>query len=146
MVLAGAVKVIKSETLKASGAQTEGMIRMNAITNMSDQLCGTLMVAKPRTSSAVHHHGAEDTIVYCVSGNGTVVSDNGQTRQALAPGDFALIPAFAQHQEVNDGDTDCVWVITRGGRNPIVVNLDGWGQELRRKSDASRRGSEGSTS
>ncbi|KAL1634330.1 hypothetical protein SLS56_002340 [Neofusicoccum ribis] len=128
MVLAGAVKVIKSETLKASGAQTEGMIRMNAITNMSDQLCGT------------------HTIVYCVSGHGTVVSDNGQTRQALAPGDFALIPAFAQHQEVNDGDTDCVWVITRGGRNPIVVNLDGWGQELRRKSDASRRGSEGSTS
>lgn len=102
------------------------------------------MVAKPNTSSAVHHHGAEDTIVDAVSGHGSIVSDNGRTRQDLAPGDFALIPAFAQHQEVNDSGADVVWVIARGGRTPIVVNLDGWGQELRRKSDASRRGSEGS--
>ncbi|KAF4308804.1 Cupin RmlC-type [Botryosphaeria dothidea] len=144
MVLAGAVKVVRSGSLKQSGSQTEGMIRMNAISDMSDQVCGTLMVAKPKTSSAVHHHGAEDTLVYAVSGHGSIVSDNGRTRQDLAPGDFALIPAFAQHQEVNDGDADVVWVIARGGRTPIVVNLDGWGQELRRKSDASRRGSEGS--
>lgn len=77
-----------------------------------------------------------DTIIYAVSGHGSIVSDNGRTRQELGPGDFALIPAFAQHQEINDSDADVVWVITRGGRSPVVVNLDGWGQELRRKSDA----------
>lgn len=77
-----------------------------------------------------------DTIIYAVSGHGSIVSDNGRTRQELGPGDFALIPAFAQHQEINDSDNDVVWVITRGGRSPVVVNLDGWGQELRRKSDA----------
>ncbi|KKY16791.1 putative cupin domain-containing protein [Diplodia seriata] len=110
MVLGGAVKVVKGESLKTSGAQTEGMIRMNGIADMSDQICGTIMVAKPHSSSAVHHHGAEDTIIYAVSGHGSIVSDNGRTRQALAPGDFALIPAFAQHQEVNDhGDADAVW-------------------------------------
>jgi hypothetical protein len=70
-----------AEITVASGAQTEGMIRMNAITDMSDQLCGTgkspifstskyteansfysVMVAKPHTSSAVHHHGKEGTV------------------------------------------------------------------------------------
>ncbi|OJD36837.1 mannose-6-phosphate isomerase [Diplodia corticola] len=225
MVLGGAVKVVRSESLKTSGPQTEGMIRMNGISDMSDQICGTsayslllshnhpshshshsplppnttpiqsanitnhiVMIAKPHTSSAVHHHGAEavlcapsffffflfpfappsppllspplpippstnqhqrhpltpsthsptDTLIYAVSGHGgAILSDNGRTRHALAPGDFALVPAFAQHQEINDGGDDVVvWVIARGGREPVVVNLDGgWGQELRRKSD-----------
>lgn len=115
------------------------------------------MVAKPHTHSAVHHHGKEgkwicvqsssttrllpfspqnqhcscpiDTIVYAVKGHGTIVSGpDGSKRQDLSPGDFALIPAFTEHQEVNDGDEEAVWVITRGGRTPIVENLDGWGK------------------
>ncbi|KAK7518901.1 uncharacterized protein IWZ02DRAFT_234447 [Phyllosticta citriasiana] len=144
MVRAGAVKVVKADSLRESKAQTEGITRWNAIEDMSDQVCGTITVAKPHTSSAVHHHGAEDTIIYAVKGRGSILSDNGRTRQELAPGDFALIPAFSQHQEVNDSDEDVVWVVARGGRNPIVVNLDNWGQELRRKSKDSRNGSEGS--
>jgi len=35
-----------------------------------------------------------------------VISDNGKTRQELAPGDFALIPAWTEHQEVNEGDEE----------------------------------------
>lgn len=64
--------------------------------------------------------------MYAAKGNGTIVSDGGSVRQQLSPGDFALIPAFAEHQEVNDSDEDVVWVITRGGRNPIVENVNGW--------------------
>jgi hypothetical protein len=75
-----------------------------------------------------------------VSGRGAIVSENGKKRQELGPGDFALIPAFvgvrlmffyyhsqwqAEHQEVNDGDEDVKWIITRGGRTPVVHNLDG---------------------
>jgi uncharacterized RmlC-like cupin family protein len=56
------------------------------------------------------------------------VSDGGKTRQDLAPGDFALIPAYAEHQEVNDGDEEVEWIITRSGRNPVVKNLEGWGK------------------
>ncbi|KAF2088859.1 hypothetical protein K490DRAFT_64071 [Saccharata proteae CBS 121410] len=130
------VSVAKGGNLKQSGGQTDGMVRMNAITGMSDQLCGTVMIAKPHSSSAVHHHGIEDTIVYAVKGHGTIVSDQGKTRQVLAPGDFALIPAFTLHQEVNDGDEEVVWTIVRGGREPVVKNLDGWNQEVRRKSDS----------
>ena len=115
------------------------------------------MVAKPHTSSAVHHHGEEgtscvthpptplhistshlwhgninlmlwlDTIVYAAKGHGAIVSGpDGNKRQELAPGEFALIPAYAEHQEVNDSDEDVIWIITRGGRNPVVHNLDGW--------------------
>jgi uncharacterized RmlC-like cupin family protein len=68
-----------------------------------------------------------DTIVYAASGHGAIVSGpNGSKRQELAPGDFALIPAYAEHQEVNDSDEEVKWIITRGGRNPIVHNLKEW--------------------
>lgn len=68
-----------------------------------------------------------DTIVYAAKGHGAIVYGvNGSKRHDLVPGDFALIPAYAEHQEVNDSDEDVVWIITRGGRNPIVENLDGW--------------------
>ncbi|KAH4072545.1 hypothetical protein HBH50_060930 [Parastagonospora nodorum] len=119
----------KSEITAPDGPQTDGMIRMPAIVDKSDQICGTVMVAKPHSSSAVHHHGEEDTIVYAASGHGAIVSGpNGLKRQELAPGDFALIPAYAEHQEVNDSAEDVVWIITRGGRNPVVHNLEGWGK------------------
>ena len=85
------------------------------------------MIAQPHTSSAVHHHGEQDTVVYAVSGRGTIVSNDGQTRQDLSLGDFALIPAWAEHQECNDGDEEVTWIITRSGGTPVVVNLEGWG-------------------
>lgn len=111
-----------------------------------------VMIAKPHSSSAVHHHGSvflpttlsinfppsslpptdslhreQDTVIYAKSGHGTVISNDGKTRQDLSPGDFALIPAWAEHQEVNDGDEEVEWIITRSGGSPVVVNLEGWG-------------------
>ncbi|KAF2876959.1 hypothetical protein BDV95DRAFT_481374 [Massariosphaeria phaeospora] len=126
----GEVEVKKAAEINApSGGQTEGMIRMNAITDMSDQICGTVMIAKPHTASAVHHHSEEDTIVYAAKGHGAIVSGpNGSKRQELAPGDFALLPAYTEHQEVNDTDEEITWIITRGGSNPIVHNLELWGK------------------
>ena len=84
------------------------------------------MMAKPHSSSTVHHHGEQDTIVYAVRGKGTIVSEGGKKRQDLGPGDFALIPAHAEHQEVNDGDEEVKWIITRSGRTPVVENLEAW--------------------
>ncbi|KAF1934066.1 RmlC-like cupin [Didymella exigua CBS 183.55] len=97
-----------------------------AIVDTSDQICGTVMLAKPNSASAIHHHGEE--VVYAVSGRGAIVSENGRKRQELAPGDFALIPAYAEHQGVNNGDEEVKWIITRGGRNPVVHNLNSWGK------------------
>jgi hypothetical protein len=75
----GEVQVKKASDIKApDGPQTDGMIRMPAIVDKSDQICGTgksltsttivrtltraVMIAKPHTASAVHHHGEEGTL------------------------------------------------------------------------------------
>lgn len=74
----GEVKVKKSsEITSPSGPQSDGMERIPAIVDMSDQICGTgrylihgyssdghmlryaVMLAKPHSASAVHHHGEE---------------------------------------------------------------------------------------
>ncbi|KAI1206836.1 RmlC-like cupin [Annulohypoxylon truncatum] len=123
------VHLTKASSIKQSGGQTEGMIRSNAIVDKCDGICATHMLAKPHTASAVHHHGEQDTVVYAVKGRGTVVSEGGTKRVDLEPGDYALIPAFMEHQEVNDGDEDVIWTIVRSGRNPEVVNLTGWNGE-----------------
>ena len=120
------VHVTKAAELSDTTGQTGGMIRQGAITDKAS-ICATVMIAEPHSSSDIHHHGAQDTIVFCVRGHGAVVSEGGRKRQSLAPGDFALIPAYAEHQEVNDGDEELEWIITRSGRVPAVENLAGWG-------------------
>jgi len=145
IIMPGEVQVTKSTELSEGTGQTEGMIRKGAIVGKSDKICGSVMIAKPHTSSAIHHHGEQDTIVYAASGHGTIItnpsstnpsdisfthaasSSSGIKRHDLAPGDFALIPAYAEHQEVNDGEEEVVWIITRSGGTPVVVNLEGWG-------------------
>ncbi|KAF2483922.1 RmlC-like cupin domain-containing protein [Neohortaea acidophila] len=112
----------------ASGAQTDGMLRQNALVNVCDTICASRMIAKPHTASAIHHHADEDTVVFAFSGRGTIVSDGGKKKVTLEPGDYALIPAWAEHQEVNESDEDVVWCIVRNGKEPKVVNLEGgWG-------------------
>jgi mannose-6-phosphate isomerase-like protein (cupin superfamily) len=150
------VHVTRAADLTQSGGQTDGMIRMvleipsvrtspgpplpffllllhanhfqGAITSLSPSICASLMTALPHSASVIHHHGPQDTVVYAASGYGSIVSEGGKKRQDLAPGDFALIPAYAEHQEVNDGVEEVVWVITRTGSEPVVVNLEGWGK------------------
>lgn len=103
------------------------LIRQNAIVDKCDGICASSMVAEPHSASAIHHHGGQDTVVYAVRGRGSVVSEGGKKRVDLEPGDFALIPAWMEHQEVNDNDEEVLWTIVRSGRNPEVVNLEGWG-------------------
>ncbi|KAI5370842.1 putative rmlC-like cupin domain superfamily, rmlC-like jelly roll protein [Septoria linicola] len=125
------VLVTPSSSLSEPGSQTSGMIRQNALVDVCDDICASRMIAKPHSSSAIHHHGSENTIVFAFSGHGTIVSERGKKKQHLAPGDFALIPAYAEHQEVNESDEDVVWAIVRSGKEPIVVNLEGgWGSSV----------------
>ncbi len=125
--MAAPVEVTKSTDLHSNTGQTEGMIRKGAIIDKSDNISASVMIAKPHSSSAIHHHGDQDTVVYCVRGRGAVVSEGGKKRQVLQKGDFALIPAHAEHQEVNEGDAEVEWIITRSGRVPVVENLESWG-------------------
>ncbi|KAF2452344.1 RmlC-like cupin domain-containing protein [Lineolata rhizophorae] len=125
-IMAEVPRVVKGSSLTQSGGQTAGMVRMNAVHGMSDRICSLVMTAEPHTSSVVHHHGDQDTVVYAVRGRGAILSGpNGSNRHELAPGDFAFIPAWAEHQEVNDGE-ELVLVVMRTGREPETCSLDGW--------------------
>jgi len=136
MIVPAAVQVTKEEDLKT---QREGnnspMIRQGAVIGKSDKMCATVLIAKANCASAVHHHGEQDTIIYAVSGTGILVTNNGDEtgakRQELTAGDFAMVPSWTEHQEVNDTDEDFVWILIRSGPSPVVVYLtDFFGKEV----------------
>ncbi|PWY83370.1 RmlC-like cupin [Aspergillus heteromorphus CBS 117.55] len=128
--MSNAVHVTRASELdEGTGGQTAGMVRKGAIIDKSDNICSLVMCAQPHTSSAVHHHGEQDTIVYAAKGYGSIVFDGGKERKDLSPGDFAIIPAYTEHQEANRSDEPVEWVIVRTGRTPVTVNLEGWGEK-----------------
>jgi hypothetical protein len=142
------VHVTKAVNLKMSGGQTDGMIRKvwPPSTKTLSQYTPSGYRHLPTSLSSltgrnnihllIHlyllHDGApkiclnrpppraQDTIIYAASGHGTIVLEGEKKRQDLAPGDFALIPAYAEHQEVNDGNEEAVWVIAGSGSEPVV--------------------------
>lgn len=73
-----------------------------------------------------------ETIIYASSGKGILVTNPHEDtenlkRHELSAGDFAFIPPWTEHQEINETDEDVVWVLIRGGPHPVVVYLEGWG-------------------
>ncbi|KAF9876973.1 cupin 2 conserved barrel domain protein [Colletotrichum karsti] len=85
----------------------------DAIVSKSDKLC------------------ASDTIIYTTSGTGLLLVSPGAgqelKRHEMGTGDFAFIPAWTEHQLLNETDQDNAWVITRSGPLPTVVDLTDWG-------------------
>ena len=61
------VVVTRSQDLQTSGGQSEGMIRQNALADLTDHICASRMIAKPHTASAIHHHDDQDTVVFAFS-------------------------------------------------------------------------------
>ncbi len=45
----------------------------------------------------------------------------------MSPGDFAFVPAWTEHQVLNETEEEVVWVVVRGGAQPTVVDLTEWG-------------------
>ncbi|KAI0595527.1 cupin domain-containing protein [Biscogniauxia sp. FL1348] len=132
MILPSAVHVVKASDLEAQrNAKDASMIRQGALIGKSDKMCATVLVAKPHCSSAVHHHGEQETMIYAASGKGILVtspgSDDELKRHELSAGDFALIPPWTEHQEINETDENVVWILVRTGPEPVVVYLTGWG-------------------
>jgi hypothetical protein len=64
------------------------------IVQKSSHVCGNLMRAAPNSSSDIHHHGAQDTIVYAVSGVGCIVSEGGIYFPFPFPSSPLAIPPF----------------------------------------------------
>jgi hypothetical protein len=51
------VTIRSGSSLSVSGGQTGGMERYGALTELSEQICSSLMVAHAMSGSDVHHHG-----------------------------------------------------------------------------------------
>ena len=74
----------------------------------------------------------EDAIIYAASGNGFLLTgpSNGglePKRHYLCNGDFAFVPAWTEHQALNESqEDDLMWVVIRTGPSPVEVNLTGW--------------------
>ncbi|GAP84239.1 putative cupin domain-containing protein [Rosellinia necatrix] len=130
MIMPSAITIVKATDLESQlqNSTDSPMIRQGAIIGKSDRMCATVMRAKPHCSSAVHHHGEQETIIYAASGKGILVTNKGDQlkRHELSAGDFAFIPPWTEHQEINETDEDVVWVLIRGGPEPVVVYLTGW--------------------
>ncbi|KAI1771214.1 RmlC-like cupin [Hypoxylon cercidicola] len=155
MILPSEVQITRASDLEAQrDGKDAAMIRQGAVIGKSDRMCATVLIAKPHCSSAVHHHGEQETIIYAASGKGMYVvpyghfraslgfplvtsagADEEPKRHELSAGDFAFIPPWTEHQEINQTDENVVWILIRSGPEPVVVYLTGWGGD-EAKADA----------
>ncbi|KAI1088632.1 RmlC-like cupin [Rostrohypoxylon terebratum] len=128
MIMPSEVQITKASDLEAQrDGKNAAMIRQGAVIGKSDRMC------------------ASETIIYAASGNGMYViisglvtssgADEEPKRHELSPGDFAFVPPWTEHQEINDTDENVVWVLIRSGPEPVVVYLTGWGGD-EAKADA----------
>jgi mannose-6-phosphate isomerase-like protein (cupin superfamily) len=62
---------------------------------------------RPQKANEMHRH-AHETVFIFLEGEGKVVVD--QFENAVKPGDFAFIPRWCNHQSVNTGDSDLVFL------------------------------------
>ncbi|KAL0934707.1 cupin domain-containing protein [Colletotrichum truncatum] len=133
IISSSSVHITKANTLHGPDASPDQGLNKeaDAIVGKSDKLCASVLTLQPHATSSVRHHGEQDTIVYTVSGIGVLLVSPGAAQEAkrhdMEPGDFAFIPAWTEHQLLNETDQNTVWVITRSGSQPVVVGLTDWG-------------------
>lgn len=116
------------EEFDSSTAQTPGSTRLAAIAGKSDsksQMWGGLFFVEPKSQTAIHHHGVQETIVYVLEGRALIRwGKHGEFEAVAKRGDFIYVPPFLPHQETNPSDSVTFsWVVVRSTPEPIVVNL-----------------------
>ena len=85
---------------------------------------------EPGFRSLPHHHGEAETGVYVLSGWGRIYFGAGY-REFIdcREGDFAFVPPFMPHIEVNMSTAEELWWMVCRTPENIVVNLDDVGDE-----------------
>lgn len=137
------VRVIKPQQFDSNTPQTPGMQRVAAV---SQQLAGSkgiwagVTMVSPHVSSAKHHHGHLETVIYVVSGHAQIRwGEHLESSEEVEPGDFIYVPPFVPHQELNPSNEPSQWVIVRNSQDPIVVNLEPTSLEQQQANDATHR-------
>ncbi len=122
------ISVVRPEELEGATAQTPGSVRMAAIPGnagiASSMWAGTFLV-EPGGMTGIHHHGAQETVVYVLEGEAEVRwGDHGAQRAVVRAGDFLHVPAWLVHQERNaSAERPFRWIVVRSTPVPVVVNL-----------------------
>jgi uncharacterized RmlC-like cupin family protein len=134
-----AIHVIHPAEFNTGTQQTPGSERQAAIApqlGIESTLWAGLFEVKPGARTGIHHHGAQQTVAYVLSGVCEVRwGANGEFTASAEAGDFIHIPALLPHMEINPSASQSFrWVVVRSTSTPIVVNLpdDTWGAPVER--------------
>ncbi|PSR88790.1 hypothetical protein BD289DRAFT_227221 [Coniella lustricola] len=126
------------------------VFRKDVMVGAIGHMCVSVLTLKPRSATGIRHFGEQDTVVHATTGHGVLLispstnavkalradlkgeqvppQEDQPRRLDLRPGDFAFIPAWTEHQAVNEHSNggDVTWLLMRNGSAPIQVELDGW--------------------
>jgi len=122
------IRVVHPEELSLETAQTSGSLRLSAISTpqgIPSSLWAGIFVVEPSARTGIHHHGAQDTVVYVLEGEAYVRwGELGEDSATVKAGDFLHVPGWLPHQEINPSKNKPFrWVVVRSTSEPIVVNL-----------------------
>jgi uncharacterized RmlC-like cupin family protein len=102
---------------------TPGMFREEAVA--VEGLWAGVATTDAGMTSAWHHHGDYDTVIYIMSGSLKMESGPGGADVIDAhPGDFLFVPKGAVHREGNPDEVESRLVVVRAGSGPPVINVD----------------------
>jgi uncharacterized RmlC-like cupin family protein len=122
------IRIVTPEEFDDKTAQTPGSSRVAAIPGRSafnSQMWGGLFFVEPKSQTAIHHHGIQETIVYVLEGQALIRwGERGEFEAVANRGDFIRVPPFLPHREINPSDSaGFSWVVVRSTPEPIIVNL-----------------------
>jgi len=122
------ISVVRAEALQPAARQTPGSMRFAAIpgaTGIASGLWAGTFRVEPGAKTGIHHHGAQETVVYVLAGASVVRwGERGEHQVTVRAGDFLHVPAWVVHQEINPSATEPFdWVVVRSSPEPVVVNL-----------------------
>jgi uncharacterized RmlC-like cupin family protein len=122
------VRIIKPADRDSSTAQTPGMRREAAISELTAGSAGLWMgiaANEPGGISGAHHHGKNESGIYILKGRLRFRWGEKLEHEAVAePGDFIFVPPFEVHLEENmDTEHEAEFLLARNGLEGIVVNV-----------------------
>lgn len=118
------LRLIRPSERTTETVQTTGMVREAAVS--SDRLWSGFVRAAPRMNSGWHHHGRYETTIYVLTGRARFeFGPGGASAVDAREGDFVHVPPETIHRESNPHDAEALFVITRAGSGPPVVNVEG---------------------
>ena len=119
--MSGPVRVVKAAELVPADP-TPGMRRQQAFEVPS--LWAGRVETEPGAVSGWHHHDANETSIYVVSGVLRLEFEGYDGYLDAEAGDFVHVPAYTVHRESNPTAQTSVAVLARSGGGVPTVNVD----------------------